>query len=213
MVPMTQEFVTELDDEHKLNAEIDELLDGIDSFPEENGFNTIHQMDIDRHEQMSSPVLFSQEEVGNISEQKGMSQVPVLQPFTNSEEKSPHPNEDPMDILEELPISDIGDTYLTEEQFNEKYPQHTIDQQQQMETEPHVCDLEELARFLNEQEQIEQTLLNGNMQVEMDNFILEEVLNGNTNPPVEDKKTREVQLQLKTESTKQSQVCFLNYFI
>ena len=35
--------------------------------------------------------------------------------------------EDPMDTLEELPVADIGDTYLTDDQFNQKYPQHTID--------------------------------------------------------------------------------------
>ena len=32
-----------------------------------------------------------------------------------------------MDTLEELPVADLGDTYLTDEQFNQKYPQHTID--------------------------------------------------------------------------------------
>ena len=32
-----------------------------------------------------------------------------------------------MDSLEETPISDISDTYLSEEQFNKKYPMHPID--------------------------------------------------------------------------------------
>ena len=57
MEPMTQEYVTEIGDEHKLNTEIDELLDGIDfqqsmsqeesprcipsTFPEENGLNSV----------------------------------------------------------------------------------------------------------------------------------------------------------------------------
>ena len=51
-----------------------------------------------------------------------------MQPFICSEEKkSPIFQEDPMDTLEELPVADIGDTYLTDEQFNQKYPQHTID--------------------------------------------------------------------------------------
>ena len=43
------------------------------------------------------------------------------------EKKSPIFQEDPMDTLEELPVADLGDTYLTDEQFNQKYPQHTID--------------------------------------------------------------------------------------
>ena len=52
---------------------------------------------------------------------------PVVQPFTCSEEKSPVYYEDSMDILEEKPVMDIQDTYLSDEQFNEKYPQHPID--------------------------------------------------------------------------------------
>ena len=32
-----------------------------------------------------------------------------------------------MDCLEETPIRDISDTYLTDEQFNKKYPKHPID--------------------------------------------------------------------------------------
>ena len=32
-----------------------------------------------------------------------------------------------MDSLEETPITDISDTYLSEEQFNKKNPMHPID--------------------------------------------------------------------------------------
>ena len=68
------------------------------------------------------PLLFTQEK------KEKTSAIPVLQPFICSEEKkSPIFQEDPMDTLEELPVADIGDTYLTDEQFNQKYPQHTID--------------------------------------------------------------------------------------
>ena len=132
--PMSQEFVTELDaNEGKLNEEIDYLLDGIDfqqslsqeksptcipsSFPEENG--CIQNASEDRDEVMSSPILFTPE---NKEEQK--STIPVIQPFTCSEEKSPVYHEDILDILEEIPFPDIEDTYLNDEQFNQKYPQH-----------------------------------------------------------------------------------------
>ena len=73
-----------------------------------------------------------------------------MQPFTCSEEKSPIYYNDPMDTLEEVPVANIQDTYLTDAQFNEKYPQHPIDaksikqEEQKMETEPHVLDLEEI---------------------------------------------------------------------
>lgn len=139
MEPMSQEFVTELtEDEVKLNEEINSLLDGIDfkqslsqeksptiipsSFPEENGFTSEHA-NINRNEHSSSsPLLFTQEK------KEKTSAIPVLQPFICSEEKkSPIFQEDPMDTLEELPVANIEDTYLTDEQFNQKYPQHTID--------------------------------------------------------------------------------------
>ena len=32
-----------------------------------------------------------------------------------------------MDCLEEVPIADVGDTYLSDAEFNRKYPHHTID--------------------------------------------------------------------------------------
>ena len=44
-----------------------------------------------------------------------------------AEEKSPVQYEDTMDTLEEIPVADIGDTYLSDKQFNQKYPQHQID--------------------------------------------------------------------------------------
>ena len=79
MEPMSQEFVTELnDDEVKLNEEINLLLNGIDfqqslsqeksptsipsSFPEENGFTSEQHANIKRDEHIcSSPLLFTQE--------------------------------------------------------------------------------------------------------------------------------------------------------
>ena len=139
MEPMSQEYVTEVDEnEVKLNAEINSLLDGIDfqqslsqeksptcipsSFPEENGFNCEQKDNINRDEDISSPALFLQEK-----EDKTSVTAPVLQPFTCSQEKkSPIFYEDPMDTLEELPVADIGDTYLTDEQFNKKYPQQPL---------------------------------------------------------------------------------------
>ena len=140
MEPMFQEFVTELNDEEvKLNEEINVLLNGIDfqqslsqeksptcipsSFPEENGFTSEQHTNTNRDEHIcSSPLLFTQEK------KEKTSGIPTLQPFICSEEKkSPIFQEDPMDTLEELPVADIRDTYLTDEQFNQKYPQHTID--------------------------------------------------------------------------------------
>ena len=140
MEPMSQEFVTELNaEEVKLNEEINVLLNGIDfqqslsqeksptcipsSFPEENGFTSEQHDKIKRDEHIcSSPLLFTQEK------KEKTSVITVLQSFICSEEKkSPIFQEDPMDTLEELPVGDIGDTYLTDEQFNQKYPQHTID--------------------------------------------------------------------------------------
>ena len=140
MEPMSQEFVTELNDEEvKLNEEINVLLNGIDfqqslsqekspttipsTFPEENGFTSEQHVNISRDEDIcSSPLLFTQEKKENDTA------IPVLQPFTcSAEKKSPIFQEDPMDTLEELPVADLGDTYLTDEQFNQKYPQHTID--------------------------------------------------------------------------------------
>ena len=82
MEPMSQEFVTELnDDEVKLNEEINLLLNGIDfqqslsqeksptsipsSFPEENGFTSEQHANIKRDEHIcSSPLLFTQEKKG-----------------------------------------------------------------------------------------------------------------------------------------------------
>ena len=45
-----------------------------------------------------------------------------------------------------------------------------------METEPHVIGIDELAVLLDEQEAIGKTLPHGNNQVEMDNYILDEIL-------------------------------------
>ena len=134
--PMSQEFVTELDDhERKLNEEIDYLLEGIDfqqslsqekspltvssTLPEENGYTSVHHEDIARDECMSSPLLFTQEKK---EKEETKSTVPIIQHFTCSEEKSPVHFEDTMDILEEVPVSDIGDTYLSDEHIQPEIP-------------------------------------------------------------------------------------------
>ena len=117
------------------------------TFPEEDGFECIQEEKIDSDEPMSSsllvfknknttssqersasssPLLFSPDKSEEIQVKTSVMQ-PVVQPFTCSEEKSPVYYEDSMDILEEKPVMDIQDTYLSDEQFNEKYPQHPID--------------------------------------------------------------------------------------
>ena len=115
------------------------------------------------------------------SEKKGeekQEQLPVIIPFDCMEEKSPVRFEDPMDTLEETPITDVGDTYLTDEQFNEKYPKHEIDQpvmeqEQIMETVPHVLNLDDFAVFLDEQEKLGRVLVQDNIAV---NNFLDELL-------------------------------------
>ena len=198
MENMTQEFVTEQDyEEEKLNKEIDELLDGIDfqqsmsqeesptcipsTYPEEND-------EKNREEEMLSPLLSAQEECD--TEENKIS-VPIVQPFTCSEEKSPMYYDDPMDTLEEVPVANIQDTYLTDTQFNEKYPQHPIDaksikqEEQKMETEPHVLGLEEFEIFLDNQETNGELIGNKDEQVEMDKFLLEQVITKDTVQEVE----------------------------
>ena len=104
---------------------------------------------------MLSPLPFAQEKCDT---EENKTSVAIVQPFTCSEEKSPVHYDDPMDTLEEVPVANIEDTYLTDAQFNEKYPQHPIDansikqEEQKMETEPHVLGLEEFERFLDDQE-------------------------------------------------------------
>ena len=88
----------------------------------------------------------------SLSGEEDVCAVPVIQPFACREEKSPVRFEDPMDTLEETPITDVGDTYLTDEQFNEKYPKNDIDQpvteqEQIMETVPHVLNIDNFAVF------------------------------------------------------------------
>ena len=62
---------------------------------------------------------------GNMQE---IAAVPIIQPFTCSEEKSLGHYDDPMDIIGGSSCSrHIEDTYLTDAEFNEKYPQHPID--------------------------------------------------------------------------------------
>ena len=188
------------------------------TFPEENGFNSIHENYVNRNEEVSSPLLFTQQEkeeeeenqevqMGNTlpfngldmnvleysgvqntsnedpafiilgTSEENIKVAPILQPFTCSEKKDPLPNEypmdtseeevyheDPMDILEEVPVRDIGDTYLNDEEFNKKYPQNSIAQSQQqefeerMESVPHVMNYDEIGVFLDEQEKIGQLL-------------------------------------------------------
>ena len=99
MEPMSQEFLTELNDEEvKLNEEINVLLNGIDfqqslsqekspttipsSFPEENGFTSEQHANTNIDEHICpSPLLFTQEKKENDTA------IPILQPFICSEEK------------------------------------------------------------------------------------------------------------------------------
>ena len=97
---MTQEFITEQDDENILNKEIDNLLDGIDflqSMSQEKSPTCIpstypEEDEIKREEEMSSPLLFTQEEC-NTEEQIANpmdildeeTSVPIIHPFTCSE--------------------------------------------------------------------------------------------------------------------------------
>ena len=138
---MSQEFVTELNDEEvKLNEEINVLLNGIDfqqslsqekspttipsTFPEENGFTSEQYVNISRDEDIcSSPLLFTQEKKENDTA------IPVLQPFTCSEEKkSPIFQEDPTDTLEEFTCCRPWEILiLLMNNSTRKYPQHTID--------------------------------------------------------------------------------------
>ena len=157
--------------------------------------------------------------------------TPVIQPFICMEEKSPQNYEDPMDTLEEIPVRNVGDTYLNDEQFNQKYPKHLIDeeqeqqqvqemetvfqiqdqqqmheeqQQQPMETVPHIMSMDELALFLDDQEKIGKVL--GESTREMDNFLLSEIVNGNSvaEEPMD--------VQDEQETSRQSnQVCFISF--
>ena len=122
--------------------------------------------------------------------EEGVFTVPVIQPFACLEEKSPVRFEDPMDTLEEVPITDIGDTYLTDEQFNQKYPKHEIDQplleqEQVMETVPHVLNLDDFGVFLDEQEKFEKLL--GQTNIEDNNF-LDQLLEEDANQSVENRR-------------------------
>ena len=122
--------------------------------------------------------------------EEGVFTVPVIQPFACLEQKSPVRFEDPMDTLEEVPITDIGDTYLTDEQFNEKYPKHEIDlplmeQEQVMETVPHVLTLDDFGVFLDEQEKFEKLL--GQNNIEENNF-LDQLLEQDANQLVEERR-------------------------
>ena len=108
MENMTQEFIIEQDGENMLNKEIDNLLDGIDflqsmsqeksptsipsTYPEEDRSYNFQKDEINREEEMSSPLLFTQEEC-NTEEQIANpmdildeeTSVPIIQSFTCSE--------------------------------------------------------------------------------------------------------------------------------
>ena len=127
--------------------------------------------------------------------------APILQPFNCSQEKTPLPQQDPMDTLEEVPVTD---TYLSEDGLNKKYPKDDNYQAQQaeerMDTVPYVMNVHELGVLLDNQEKIgkvinqnnnvEEMEMDNNVQgmkednnvqeMEMDNFILGEVLNPNS---------------------------------
>ena len=166
----------------------------------------------------------------SLDEGEDVCAVPVILPFSCLEEKSPIRFEDPMDTLEEVPITDVGDTYLTDEQFNEKYPKHEIDQplieqEQVMETVPHVLNLDDFGVFLDEQEKFEKLL--GQTNIEENNF-LDQLLEQDANQSVEERRENipaaatvpaasaaatssrdgiQVKVQITAEET--SKVCFL----
>ena len=74
---------------------------------------------------------------------------------------------------------------------------------EEIKTEPHITNLDELAAILDEQEKIGQILGNEMNEVEMDNFIVNEIL-------AEEPSNMEVQVQVRRDPSKQSnQVCFL----
>ena len=68
-----------------------------------------------------------------------------------------------------------------------------------METEPHVIGIDGLAALLDEQEAIGKTLPHGNNQVEMDNYILDEILGAQGS-------SMEVKVEVKT-AKQSNQVC------
>ena len=176
---------------------------------------------------------------GNMSvEEKAVTSMsvptPVIQPFICMEEKSPQNYEDPMDTLEEIPVRDVGDTYLNDEQFNQKYPKHLVDEEQQqqqqvqemetifqiqgpqqiheeqqqqpMETVPYIMSMDELALFLDDQEKIGKVL--GENTREMDNFLLSEIVNGNSVA----EEPMDVQDEQET-SSQSNQVCFISFIL
>ena len=75
----------------------------------------------------------------------------VPQETKNGEQKSILHYEDPMDTLEEVPVTDVGDTYLSEDELNKKYPKDDNNQAQQaeerMDTVPYVMNVHELGCF------------------------------------------------------------------
>ena len=128
--------------------------------------------------------------LGEQEEEENVCTVPVIQPFACLEEKSPVRFEDPMDTLEEVPIANVEDTYLTDEQFNEKYPKHEIDQplveqEQIMETVPHVLNLDDFGVFLDEQEKFEKLLRQPHIE---ENNFLDQLLEQDANQSVEERR-------------------------
>ena len=131
MLPMTQEFVSQLNDsEEKLNDEIDDLLNGIDfqqsmsqensqncipsTFPEENGFNSMQENDVYRNEEVGSPLLFTQQEREEEEEEKQEVQMGNTEPFNvldmNVFEDSglqKSSNEDPFMIISATPEENL----------------------------------------------------------------------------------------------------------
>ena len=53
--------------------------------------------------------------------------TPIIQPFDCGEKKSPYQDEETMDSIEEIPVFDVGASYLCDEEFDQLYPKHPID--------------------------------------------------------------------------------------
>ena len=85
----------------------------------------------------------------------------VPQETENGEQKSILHYEDPMDTLEEVSVTDVADTYLSEDEFNKKYPKDDNNQVQQaeerMDTVPYVMNVHELSVSLTIKKKLEKS--------------------------------------------------------
>ena len=172
----------------------------IGMFSEENGNDQDPVIITDTSQENVVQVIQSAPILQPFTSSLGKSSVsaPILQPFNCSQEKTPLPQqhpmdtleetkngeqksilhyEDPMDTLEEVPVRDVGDTYLSEDELNMKYPKDDNNQAQQgeerIDTVPYVMNYHELGVFLDNQEKIGKVIKQNNNveEMEMDNNV------------------------------------------